>query len=300
MAQSESGPAGASAPSIDHITTIAVIGAGQMGAGIAQVAAQSGFSVSLFDSNEQALSRAKPGILRSLTKLQSKGRLPAGETAASIEARIGTCATLEQLADADFAIEAIIENEAIKRGIFKRLDELLGARAILASNTSSIPITRLCASTKRPDRVVGMHFMNPVPIMKLVECIRGLPTSDETFATTVALAARMGKTTCESQDYPGFIVNRVLIPFINEACYAVMEGVATPADIDESCKLGLNHPMGPLTLADFIGLDTVLAIAEVLHGGLGDAKYRPCPLLRKYVDAGWLGRKSGRGFYIYS
>jgi 3-hydroxybutyryl-CoA dehydrogenase len=284
---------------MDHIERLAVIGAGQMGAGIAQVAAQSKLSVLLYDSFDGALERAAKGITKSLSKLEAKGRLPDGETAASVQARITPCATLEELRTADFAIEAIIENEAIKRDIFSRLDDLLEPGAILASNTSSIPITRLCAATNRPDRVVGMHFMNPVPVMKLVECIRGLPTSDETFTTTVALAEKMGKTTCESQDYPGFIVNRVLIPFINEACYAVMEGVASPADVDKSCQLGLNHPMGPLTLADFIGLDTVLAIAEVLHSGLGDAKYRPCPLLRNYVDAGWLGRKTGRGFYTY-
>ena len=285
---------------MDHIETIAVIGAGQMGAGIAQVAAQAGFAVLLYDSFDGAIDKANASIGKSLARLESKGRLPEGETAASVHMRIQPATSFDDMRHADFAIEAIIENEGIKRTIFKKLDELLDPRAVLASNTSSIPITRLCAATGRPDRVVGMHFMNPVPVMMLVECIRGLPTSDETFETTVALAHRMGKTTCESQDYPGFIVNRVLIPFINEACYAVMEGVASPEDIDNSCKLGLNHPMGPLTLADFIGLDTVLAIAEVLHNGLGDAKYRPCPLLRKYVDAGWLGRKTGRGFHTYN
>ena len=284
---------------ISHIETFAVIGAGQMGSGIAQVAAQSGLRVRLFDQNAAALERAMNGISASLAKLESKGRLPEGASAASVAALITPTAEFNDLADADFAVEAIIEDEKIKRGLFTKLDKLLNPRAILASNTSSIPITRLCAATNRPDRVVGMHFMNPVPIMKLVELIRGLPTSDDTFAQTRQLAERFGKTVCESQDYPGFIVNRVLIPFINEACYAVMEGVATPEDIDASCTLGLNHPMGPLTLADFIGLDTVLAIMEVLHEGLGDSKYRPCPLLRKYVDAGWTGRKSGRGFYSY-
>lgn len=285
---------------MNHIETIAVIGAGQMGAGIAQVAAQAGYSVLLYDSAMGALQSASKSIETSLEKLESKGRLPQEQTAAAIAARIHATADFAELAPADFAVEAIVEKEALKKTLFGRLDALLQPRAILASNTSSIPITRLCAATSRPDRVVGMHFMNPVPLMKLCEIIRGLPTSDETFELTADLARRLGKTTCESQDYPGFIVNRVLIPFINEACYAVMEGVASPSDIDNSCKLGLNHPMGPLTLADFIGLDTVLAIAEVLHAGLGDAKYRPCPLLRKYVDAGWLGRKSGRGFYEYN
>ena len=282
---------------MDHIRVIGVIGGGQMGSGIAQVAAQAGYRAVVYDSFAGSLERATARIGASLAKLEAKGRLAEGDTADSVQARITTSGDFEALAEADFAIEAIVENEAVKREVFERLDALLDPRAILSSNTSSIPITRLCAATKRPDRVVGMHFMNPVPVMRLVEIIRGLPTSDETFAATCALAERLGKTTCEAQDYPGFIVNRVLIPFINEACYAVMEGVATAEAVDQSCRLGLNHPMGPLQLADFIGLDTVLAIAEVLHAGLGDAKYRPCPLLRKHVDAGWLGVKTGRGFY---
>lgn len=284
---------------MEHIKVIGVIGGGQMGSGIAQVAAQAGYRAIVYDSFPASLDNAQARIGKSLAKLESKGRLGAGETAANVQARISTTGDLDALADADFAVEAIVENEAVKKELFQRLDGLLNPRAILASNTSSIPITRLCAATKRPDRVVGMHFMNPVPVMRLVEVIRGLPTSEETFAITCALAERLGKTTCEAQDYPGFIVNRVLIPFINEACYAVMEGVATAEAVDQSCMLGLNHPMGPLKLADFIGLDTVLAIAEVLHAGLGDAKYRPCPLLRKHVDAGWLGVKTGRGFYRY-
>jgi len=284
---------------MEHIEVIGIIGGGQMGSGIAQVAAQAGYRAIVYDTAAASLERAEARVGASLAKLEAKGRLAEGETAASVQSRITTTSDFDSLSVADFAVEAIVENEAIKREIFGRLDELLNPRAILASNTSSIPITRLCAATKRPDRVVGMHFMNPVPVMRLVEIIRGLPTSDETFATTCELAERLGKTTCEAQDYPGFIVNRVLIPFINEACYAVMEGVATAEAVDQSCRLGPNHPMGPLQLADFIGLDTVLAIAEVLHAGLGDAKYRPCPLLRKHVDAGWVGVKSGRGFYRY-
>ncbi len=284
---------------MEHIESIGIVGGGQMGSGIAQVAAQAGYRAIVYDSQTASLDRARARVGKSLAKLEVKGRLADGDSAASVEARITLTADFQDLAEADFAVEAIVENEAIKRDVFERLDELLHPRVILASNTSSIPITRLCAATKRPDRVVGMHFMNPVPVMRLVEIIRGLPTSDETFTTTCTLAERLGKTTCEAQDYPGFIVNRVLIPFINEACYAVMEGVATAEAVDQSCKLGLNHPMGPLQLADFIGLDTVLAIAEVLHAGLGDAKYRPCPLLRKHVDAGWVGVKAGRGFYRY-
>ncbi len=285
---------------MDHIRTIALVGAGQMGAGIAQVAATSGYDVRVYDTRAVALQNASKSVAKSLDKSAAKGRLQDGETAEEVASRIVWTSDFDALRDADFAIEAVVENEATKRGVFQRLDKLLDPRAIVASNTSSIPITKLCAATERADRVIGMHFMNPVPIMKLVEVIRGLPTSDETFKATVEIAHQLGKTTCESQDYPGFIVNRVLIPFINEACYAVMEGVASPTDVDKSCRLGLNHPMGPLALADFIGLDTVLAIAEVLHAGLGDAKYRPCPLLRQYVDAGWLGRKTGRGFYDYT
>jgi 3-hydroxybutyryl-CoA dehydrogenase len=270
-----------------------------MGAGIAQVAAQAGFEVKLLDPEKGALSGAMTRIETSLTRLELKGRLAEGDRVQTVLERIAATSSYDELQTCDLAIEAIVENEEAKKKVFGRLDEVLHPRAILASNTSSIPITRLCAVTRRPDRVIGMHFMNPVPVMRLVEIIRGLPTSEETFETTGQLAERLGKTVCESQDYPGFVVNRVLIPFINEACYAVMEGVASPEAVDESCRLGLNHPMGPLQLADFIGLDTILAIAEVLHRGLGDAKYRPCPLLRKYVDAGWLGVKTGRGFYPY-
>ncbi len=284
---------------MEHIKAIAVVGAGQMGAGIAQVTAQAGFEVKLLDPIDGAIERASTRIETSLTRLAAKDRLAEGETVQSVMARIDATANYEDLQTCDFAIEAIVENEDAKKKVFGRLDEVLNPRAILSSNTSSIPITRLCAVTRRPDRVIGLHFMNPVPVMRLVELIRGLPTSDETFETARQFAEHLGKTVCESQDYPGFVVNRVLIPFINEACYAVMEGVASPESVDESCRLGLNHPMGPLQLADFIGLDTVLAIAEVLHSGLGDAKYRPCPLLMKYVDAGWLGVKTGRGFYSY-
>ena len=274
---------------------ICVVGAGQMGSGIAQVAAVAGFDVTLVDVSDAQLERARSGIERSLAKLVEKGKVESGAAAAAVERIVSASAPV----NADLAIEAATENIDLKLRIFKQIDEALGDGAVLASNTSSIPITKLAAVTSRPQRVVGMHFMNPVPLMPLVEVIRGLETSDETAAAVRAAAERMGKTVAEAHDYPGFISNRILVPMINEAVYCLMEGVGDRDSIDTVMKLGMNHPMGPLTLADLIGLDTVLAIMEVLHEGLGDDKYRPCPLLRSYVEAGRLGRKSGRGFYEY-
>ena len=275
---------------------ICVVGAGQMGAGIAQVAAVAGFDVTLVDVADSQLERARSGIERSLAKLVDKGKVDGDAATAALGRITSSSAPVE----ADLAIEAATENVELKLRIFKEIDAAAGAGAVLASNTSSIPITKLAAVTSRPDRVVGMHFMNPVPLMPLVEVIRGLETSDETTETVRAAAERMGKTVAEANDYPGFISNRILVPMINEAVYCLMEGVGDRESIDTVMKLGMNHPMGPLTLADLIGLDTVLAIMEVLHEGLGDAKYRPCPLLRSYVEAGRLGRKSGRGFYDYT
>jgi len=278
---------------------VAVIGAGTMGNGIAQVFAQAGHAVTLRDLDQSILDRARAQIDRSLGKLVEKGRLPAAERAATLD-RIAATTDLAAVAGADLVIEAVIENVEVKRALFAELDRLTSPAAILASNTSSISITKLGAATRRPDKVIGMHFMNPVPLMALVEVIRGQATSDETTRTVMDLARGLGKTPVEVNDFPGFVANRVLMPMINEAVFAVYEGVAKPEAIDEVMKLGMNHPMGPLTLADFIGLDVCLAILEVLHEGLGDPKYRPCPLLRRMVDAGWLGRKSGRGFYTYS
>jgi 3-hydroxybutyryl-CoA dehydrogenase len=280
------------------IQHVVVVGAGQMGAGIAQVAAQAGLKVTLLDANLAAAETGKARIGAQLEKAVQKGKLAAEERTA-ILGRLHPASSVEAAADAQLAIEAIVENEGVKRELFQKLDAVLPPDAILATNTSSIPITRLAASTKRPTQVVGMHFMNPVPVMKLVELIRGAQTSDATYAAVDALAKKMGKTTVVSRDFPGFIVNRILIPMLNEACFALNEGLASAKDIDEAMKLGCNMPMGPLELADFIGLDTVLAIAEVLHKGLGDDKYRPSPLLRQYVDAGWYGRKNGRGFHQY-
>ena len=280
------------------VKTLGVVGAGQMGAGIAQVAAQAGLQVIVSDVSESALDRGKSSVESSLARLVKKEKLTEQE-ARDVSARMRWTVALEEHKDAGFVVEAVSENESLKKQIFQALDEILPADRILASNTSSISITRLAAATKRPDRFVGMHFMNPVPLMKLVELIRGIATSDETYTITKALAEKMGKTTTVSRDYPGFIANRILMPMINEAFYALMEGVGSAEDIDTTMKLGTNQPMGPLVLADFIGLDTCLAIMEVLHDGLGDAKYRPCPLLRQYVDAGWLGRKSGRGVHGY-
>ncbi|PSC70272.1 3-hydroxybutyryl-dehydrogenase [Micractinium conductrix] len=277
-----------------------VVGAGQMGAGIAQVAATCGLQVVLVDAAAAQLDRATAGMRASLRKLAAKGRLPGGAEPEAVMARLTPATQLEALEAADYIVEAVPEREELKAELFRKLESLTQPHAVLASNTSSISITRLAAATARPDRVVGLHFMNPVPLMGLIELVRGMQTSDETFEATQALAAHLGKVTCVSQDRPGFIVNRILMPMVNEAFYTLMEGVGTPHDIDTGMRLGTNVPMGPLTLADFIGLDTCLAIMRVLHQNLGDDKYRPCPLLIQYVDAGWLGKKSGRGVYSYS
>ena len=276
-----------------------VIGAGQMGAGIAQVFATSGFEVLLHDNSEAQLDKGIAGIESRLVRQVEKGRMTEDERLASL-ARLTKATSIDLASQVDLVVEAVIENMAVKTEIFKKLDEITPAHAILASNTSSLPITEIAAVTKRPEKVIGMHFMNPVPVMKLIEVIRGLATSDETYETVKTFAERLNKKAVEVNDFPGFVSNRVLLPMINEAIYCVYEGVATPEAIDEVMKLGMNHPMGPLTLADFIGLDTCLYIMEVLHEGLGDDKYRPCPLLRKYVKAGWLGKKSGKGFYEYN
>jgi 3-hydroxybutyryl-CoA dehydrogenase len=280
------------------IKSVGVLGAGQMGNGIAHVFAQYGYQVILYDIAAVQLEKALKTIGQNLERQAKKGAIPealVGETLG----RITTAQDLASLADVDFAVEAVTEYEPLKLEIFRMLDDTVKAGAILASNTSSIPITKIASVTKRPDQVIGMHFMNPVPIMKLVEVIRGHATSDETFTRTGELVAKLDKEMAVSQDYPGFIVNRVLIPMINEAIFALYEGIATAEDIDKGMKLGTNQPMGPLNLADFIGLDTVLAIANVLYDGFKDPKYRPCPLLVKMVNAGYLGRKSGRGFYTY-
>jgi 3-hydroxybutyryl-CoA dehydrogenase len=280
------------------IKTVGVIGAGTMGNGIAQVFAQSGFSVTLVDIAQPMLDRARASIEKSLLKFVDKGQLSASERDAAL-GRLATATALEQLAGADFVVEAIVENADAKRVLFTSLDAITRPDVILASNTSSISITLLGAATSRPDKVLGMHFMNPVPLMALVELIRGQATSDASMTLALDLSKRLGKTPVEAADYPGFIANRILMPMINEAIFAVMEGVGAPEAIDTVMKLGMNHPMGPLTLADFIGLDVCLAILNVLHDGIGDPKYRPCPLLRRMVAAGHLGRKSGRGFYCY-
>jgi 3-hydroxybutyryl-CoA dehydrogenase len=280
------------------ITKVGVLGAGQMGGGIAQVAATKGLAVKLADIDRAAAEAGKVKIGKALGRLVEKGKLAADERDA-ILGRIEPVDSIAAFADVDIAIEAATENIELKKKLMIGLDGACKAGAILATNTSSISITLLAAQTKRPERVIGMHFMNPVPVMELVEVIRGLATTDATYDETIALAQAMGKVTVTSKDCPGFIVNRVLIPLINEACFALQEGLGTPQDIDLGCKKGLNHPMGPLELADLIGLDTCLAIAEVLQRELGDDKYRPANVLRQHVAAGWLGRKTGRGFYRY-
>lgn len=280
------------------IKVVGVLGAGQMGNGIAHVFAQFGFSVILYDIAEAQLQKAVATIRQNLERQAKKGAIPESMVAETI-GRIMTTQKMEDLADVDFAVEAVTEYEPLKLEIFKKLDSIVQPSAYLASNTSSIPITKIASVTGRPEKVIGMHFMNPVPVMKLVEIIRGHATSEETFALTSELVAKLEKEMAVSQDYPGFIVNRILIPMINEAAFALYEGIATAEDIDKGMKLGTNQPMGPLTLADFIGLDTVLAIANVLYEGFKDPKYRPCPLLVKMVNAGYMGRKSGRGFYSY-
>ena len=282
--------------SVQHVS---VIGAGQMGNGIAHVFAAAGHTVTLIDVSTDALARGRDTIATNMERQVKKGALPADVAAAAL-ARIATSSSMDVVSNSGLIIEAATERRELKFKIFEELDTLSAPGTILATNTSSISITEIAARTKRPELVIGMHFMNPVPVMQLVEVIRGLATSDATTAQVMQLSKAIGKIPVEVNDFPGFVANRILMPMINEAIYCVMEGVGTPEAIDSIMKLGMNHPMGPLTLADFIGLDTCLAIMEVLHDGLGDTKYRPCPLLRKYVAAGWYGKKSGRGFYKYA
>ena len=280
------------------IKTFGVIGAGQMGGGIAQVAAASGLEVIMSDISDECTAAGLATIERNLVRSVEKGKLETGQ-AREILNRIRPTTDIGDMAEADYVVEAAVEMEELKFNIFRQLEEACPAHVILATNTSSIPIGRIASQTERPDKVIGMHFMNPVPVMKLVEVIRGLATSDETFELTWQLCEQFGKTPAEANDYPGFIANRILLPMINEAIFCLYQGVGRAEDIDTVMKLGMNHPMGPLALADLIGLDTCLAIMETLYDGFKDSKYRPCPLLRKYVEAGWLGRKSGKGFYDY-
>ncbi|AIM16441.1 MULTISPECIES: 3-hydroxybutyryl-CoA dehydrogenase [Neobacillus] len=280
------------------VEKVMVVGAGQMGSGIAQVCAQAGYIVLLNDLKPEFVERGLGVINKNLSRNVEKGRMTEEQKQAVLD-RITVSTDLQDAAEVDLVIEAAVENMEVKSNIFAQLDKIAPAHAILASNTSSLPITEIAAATNRPDKVIGMHFMNPVPVMKLVEIIRGLATSDEVYQVIEDMTKSLSKVPVEVNDFPGFVSNRVLMPMINEAIYTLYEGVATKEAIDEVMKLGMNHPMGPLTLADFIGLDTCLYIMETLHEGFGDDKYRPCPLLRKYVKAGWLGRKTGRGFYVY-
>jgi len=280
------------------IKTFGVIGAGQMGNGIAQVAAVSGFEVIMNDVKTEFVEKGFAGIKKNLRRSVDKGRMTDEEVNAVLK-RIRTSVDIKDMGSVDFVVEAATENEAIKYQIFKDLDKICESHVILATNTSSIPIGRIASHTGRPDKIIGMHFMNPVPVMKLIEIIRGLRTTDDTFKTTWNLAVKLGKTPAEANDYPGFIINRILMPMINEAVYCLYHGVGSREDIDIVMKLGANHPMGPLALADLIGLDTCLAIMNTLFDGFKDSKYRPCPLLKRYVEAGWLGKKTGRGFYEY-
>ncbi|RAZ80805.1 3-hydroxybutyryl-CoA dehydrogenase [Planococcus halotolerans] len=281
------------------IQNVMVIGSGQMGSGIAQVCAQAGFNVKLNDMKQEAYERGITNITKNLSRNVEKGRMTEDEKSETL-GRITSSFDLKDAHDVDIVIEAAVENMEIKHSIFKTLDEVAPKHAILATNTSSLPITEIAAATNRPEQVIGMHFMNPVPVMKLVEIIRGLATTDEVYKTIEEMTLKLSKTPVECNDFPGFVSNRILMPMINEAVFTLQEGVATKEAIDSIMKMGMNHPMGPLELADFIGLDTCLYIMEVLHEGFGDSKYRPSPLLRQYVKAGWLGKKTGRGFYEYN